>query len=141
VTGALTAAVRDMPPAAKPAAGKPPERHHPALLAALAAELRCSPGEIVDLELNVCDTQPGAIGGAQAAGPRSGQQRASLQECVPCSSEGGPLRLVLSWCCGSSERSKDCVDAGVGAGEGVQMQRAGRAARLTGALRAGAAQA
>ena len=39
-------------------------RHHPALLAALAAELRCSPDAIVDLELNVCDTQPGAIGGA-----------------------------------------------------------------------------
>ena len=42
----------------------PGASHHPALLAALAAELRCEPGAIVDLELNVCDTQPGAIGGA-----------------------------------------------------------------------------
>lgn len=81
VTEALAAAVRDLPPAAKPAAGKRPERHHPALLAALATELRCSPSEIVDLELNVCDTQPGAIGGASAAGPSSDQQRA-----FPCRS-------------------------------------------------------
>ena len=39
------------------------EPHHPALLAALASELRCKPSAIVDLELNVCDTQPGVIGG------------------------------------------------------------------------------
>ena len=38
--------------------------HHPALLAALAAELRCEPSAMVDLELVVCDTQPGVIGGA-----------------------------------------------------------------------------
>ena len=42
------------------------EPHHPALLAALAAELRCEPSAIVDLELNVCDTQPGVIGGTRA---------------------------------------------------------------------------
>lgn len=39
------------------------EPHHPALLTALAGELRCEPSAIVDLELNVCDTQPGVIGG------------------------------------------------------------------------------
>ena len=37
--------------------------HHPVLLALLAKELGCSPADIVDFELNVCDTQPGVIGG------------------------------------------------------------------------------
>jgi aspartyl aminopeptidase len=38
--------------------------HHPLLLAVLAEELDCDPGEIVDFELEVCDTQPSVIGGA-----------------------------------------------------------------------------
>lgn len=37
--------------------------HHSALLAALADAAGCAPADIVDLELNVCDTQPGQIGG------------------------------------------------------------------------------
>ncbi len=37
--------------------------HHPSLLHALAAKLGCEAGDIVDFELNVCDTQPGVIGG------------------------------------------------------------------------------
>jgi len=39
--------------------------HHPLLLKLLADELKCSPEDIVDFELNVCDTQPSAIGGAK----------------------------------------------------------------------------
>ncbi len=39
------------------------EHHHPALLRVLAKELNCSTEDIVDFELNVCDTQPGVIGG------------------------------------------------------------------------------
>ena len=43
---------------------KPPQPpHHPALLKALAQELQCKPADIVDFELNVCDTVPGTIGG------------------------------------------------------------------------------
>ena len=38
--------------------------HHPALLKALAKELQCEPADIVDFELNVCDTVPGTIAGA-----------------------------------------------------------------------------
>ena len=38
--------------------------HHPLLLAVLAEELNCDPHEIVDFELEVCDTQPSVIGGA-----------------------------------------------------------------------------
>ena len=46
---------------------KPPQPpHHPALLKALAKELQCEPGDIVDFELNVCDTVPGTIGGQNA---------------------------------------------------------------------------
>ena len=41
------------------------ERHHPLLLTLLAKELGCAPGDIVDFDLQLCDTQPSAIGGAQ----------------------------------------------------------------------------
>eukprot|EP00959_Pyramimonas_sp_CCMP1952_P374740 7848305-Pyramimonas_sp.AAC.1 len=40
----------------------PPEAHHSLFLETLAAELKCKPEEIVDFELNVCDTQPGTVG-------------------------------------------------------------------------------
>ena len=53
---------------AKPgdAAAPPPARHHPALLAALAAELGVDPEAIADFDLNVCDTQPGVLGGVDS---------------------------------------------------------------------------
>ena len=38
--------------------------HHPLLLAVLAEELGCDAHEIVDFELEVCDTQPSVVGGA-----------------------------------------------------------------------------
>ncbi|EIE23587.1 peptidase M18, aminopeptidase I [Coccomyxa subellipsoidea C-169] len=44
---------------------KSSEPHHPALLRLLANELKCSTSDIVDFELNVCDTQPGVIGGLE----------------------------------------------------------------------------
>eukprot|EP00951_Prasinocladus_malaysianus_P023493 scaffold200187_cov51-Prasinocladus_malaysianus.AAC.1 len=40
------------------------ERHGTTLLKLLSEELGCKPQDIVDLELNVCDTQDGVIGGA-----------------------------------------------------------------------------
>ncbi|KAK9824222.1 hypothetical protein WJX72_008629 [[Myrmecia] bisecta] len=40
-------------------------RHQPLLLRLIAEHLGCSPSAIVDFELNVCDTQPGVIGGAE----------------------------------------------------------------------------
>lgn len=45
------------------------EPHHPALLRALAAELGCTATDIADFELNVCDTQPGVIGGELSLPP------------------------------------------------------------------------
>lgn len=39
--------------------------HHPLLLEVLAEQLKCSVEEIVDFELNVCDTQPSCLGGAR----------------------------------------------------------------------------
>jgi aspartyl aminopeptidase len=41
------------------------ERHHPLFLKLIADELGCEPDEIVDFDLQLCDTQPSAIGGAQ----------------------------------------------------------------------------
>lgn len=37
--------------------------HNPMLLEALAIELGCAVEDIVDMELNVCDTQAGTLGG------------------------------------------------------------------------------
>src|SRR5690349_10506240 len=37
--------------------------HHVLLLKLLADQLGAAPADIVDFELNVCDTQPGTIGG------------------------------------------------------------------------------
>ncbi|XP_047323611.1 probable aspartyl aminopeptidase [Impatiens glandulifera] len=40
------------------------EAHHPLLLQILSEELRCGIDEIESIELNVCDTQPSCLGGA-----------------------------------------------------------------------------
>lgn len=51
-------------------AGEP--KHHTRLLQLLAEELGLkSPDDIVDFELNVCDTQPGTIGGGPPLLPTS----------------------------------------------------------------------
>ena len=61
--------------AAPPAEGSQlAARHHPLLLRLLAAELGCAPGDIVDFDLNVIDTQPGVIGGARGG--------CEVRECV-----------------------------------------------------------
>ena len=49
------------------AAGEEESRHHPALLRVLAQTLGVAPTDIVDFDLNVCDTQPGTIGGEPLA--------------------------------------------------------------------------
>ncbi len=49
-------------PAAKKAKG---EKHHPVLLDLLADELECDADDILDFELQLCDVQPSAIGGAR----------------------------------------------------------------------------
>ena len=41
------------------------ERHDSLLLSLLGEQLQCAPGDILDFELNVCDVQPGCIGGAR----------------------------------------------------------------------------
>lgn len=40
-------------------------KHHPALLNVVAAELGCTPQDIIDFELNLCDVQPGQLGGTE----------------------------------------------------------------------------
>jgi aspartyl aminopeptidase len=64
---AVKAALDAPPKAAAGEGGKEPslgDRHHPLLLQLLAAELKCAPEDIADFDLQICDTQPAAIGGA-----------------------------------------------------------------------------
>jgi aspartyl aminopeptidase len=52
-----------------PSSSSPPpsasDRHHPALVSAIASHLGVPPADIVDFDLNVCDTQPGAVVGLE----------------------------------------------------------------------------
>ena len=61
VKGKLAAAAG----AAKDAAGEWTDAQCPLLLSLLADELGCAPGDIVDFDLNLCDVQPGSVGGAK----------------------------------------------------------------------------
>ena len=47
----------------KPIGGSPSANHHPVLLNLIAEELGCAVVDIVDFDLQLCDTQPSAIGG------------------------------------------------------------------------------
>ncbi|KAH0861574.1 hypothetical protein HID58_089835 [Brassica napus] len=40
------------------------DAHHPLLMQILSDDLECKPEDIVSLELNICDTQPSCLGGA-----------------------------------------------------------------------------
>ena len=63
-TGPSAASGEKKPPSKK---GKPCDgslQQHPLLLSLVAKELSIKPEDIVDFELQVCDTQPSAIGGA-----------------------------------------------------------------------------
>ena len=52
------------PPAPCPAPDKANEaKHHAVLLTLLSDSLACSPADIVDFELQLCDVQPGVVGG------------------------------------------------------------------------------
>ncbi|KAI8476626.1 MAG: peptidase M18, aminopeptidase I [Monoraphidium minutum] len=46
------------------AAGSVAGKHHAMFMQLICEELGCAPGDVVDFELNVCDTQPGVLGGA-----------------------------------------------------------------------------
>jgi len=59
--------------AAPPSALAPSDRHHPALLAAIGAHLGVPASDIVDFDLNVCDTQPGAVCGLEGEFIASGR--------------------------------------------------------------------
>ncbi|DBB11140.1 TPA: hypothetical protein ACH3X3_006599 [Trebouxia sp. C0006] len=48
-----------------PKTAKFEDKHHSGLLKMIADQLQCSPADIVDFELNVCDTQDGVIGGIE----------------------------------------------------------------------------
>jgi aspartyl aminopeptidase len=50
--------------AAGAAPGSVVDNHHAALLALVAEQLGCAAEDIVDFELNLCDVQPGVVGGA-----------------------------------------------------------------------------
>lgn len=63
-------------------------RHHPALIKAIAGALKVQPTDIVDFDLNVCDTQPGVIGGES-----------------PC------VCLVLPACCSCKLSSHTCQNS------------------------------
>ncbi|WIA41146.1 hypothetical protein OEZ86_004769 [Tetradesmus obliquus] len=71
---AAAAAASSAAPAAAPtngsstsaaaAPGNVVDNHHAALLALVAEQLGCAAEDIVDFELNLCDVQPGVLGGA-----------------------------------------------------------------------------
>lgn len=62
------AAAAGKKPAAAPAPGfaqSMEERHPPRLLQLVAERLQCAPADIVDFDLQLCDTQPSALGGSE----------------------------------------------------------------------------
>jgi len=63
----------DTPSSPSSSTATPSDRHHPALLAALAAELGVAVEDIVDFDLNVCDTQKGAVVGLEGEYVASGR--------------------------------------------------------------------
>lgn len=72
---AAGAAASDAAPAEAGSPGQEEGKHPPRLLQLLAQQLGLdSPDEIVDFELNVCDTQPGTIGGVPPAPSQSFNQ-------------------------------------------------------------------
>jgi len=58
-----------------------PSPHHPLLLEILAKELGCKVQDIVDFELNVCDTQDGVIGGDTSSPP---PRQSRQHTCIVC---------------------------------------------------------
>jgi hypothetical protein len=63
-TEAAAAAPADKPAGGPPAPSTMSDKHHPLLLSLLSEQLGCSPADIVDFEINLCDVQPGVLGGA-----------------------------------------------------------------------------
>lgn len=65
---AATTSNAPAPPAAASSTSKGAEaaKHHSLLLEMIASELGVSQDDILDFELNVCDVQPGSIGGARS---------------------------------------------------------------------------
>ena len=56
------------------------DKHCPVLLELLAEQLKCDPGDILDFECQLCDTQPSAVGGAKGEYIFSGRLD-NLQSC------------------------------------------------------------
>ena len=71
------------------------EKHHSGLLQLVADQLKCSPSDIVDFELNVCDTQDGVIGGSSC------DSFCASSGIVACQTLHGVLAVydtALLWC-------------------------------------------
>jgi hypothetical protein len=91
---AAGAAKSDAAPAAAGSAGTEEAKHHARLLQLLADNLGIkSPDDIVDFELNVCDTQPGVIGGDSLI-------------CCPCENSWLTAHIVRDCDCSSIYTSK-----------------------------------
>lgn len=77
------------PPNDKDSSTTPP--HHTALLQCIATELDCAVEDIVDIELNICDVQPGQLWGMQEEWVAVGRldnlsmSWCSMQVCLPSS--------------------------------------------------------
>ncbi|KAH9317003.1 hypothetical protein KI387_018772, partial [Taxus chinensis] len=81
----------------------PRKSHHSLLLRVLAEELGCNADEIANFELNVCDTQPSCLGGAQNEFIFSGRLD-NLASCF-CA-----LRALLDTCSSSADLSNEsCI--------------------------------
>ena len=76
------------------------EKHHSSLLQIVAAQLECSVSDIVDFELNVCDTQDGVIGGRilhKMHGVQTDIQHCSSNSWVLLCILWKGCRVVLQW--------------------------------------------
>jgi len=105
-------------------------RHSPALLTLLAAELGVEPTQIQDLELSLCDTQPGAVWGLNnefLSSPRLDNQvhcytglNALLEHAQDLSADTGVSML----CCFDHEEVGS--DSAVGAGSPIMSEAISR---------------
>jgi len=118
---------------AKDAARSP---HHQLLLETLAAELGCKPEDIVDFELNVCDTQPSTVAGAKSEFIFSGRldnlamSFCALKGLVEASNDPAALAdEEMGWMVALFDNEEVGSDSAQGAGSPIMFEAMRRATK------------